>query len=308
MKQLYGKTILVTGGTGFIGGCLLERLGKTHGLQLVVVSRRSTSPANRLKWITSPLERITKDTFSAAGVRHVDILFHLAGYIPKSSTDANRMPDIFRDNVEATKAVLDALPNEPERVIYTSTVDVYSPTKSGKIIDESSPIGPSNLYGASKLFCEFLVSAHAAAGRSKYSILRLGHIFGSGEEAFSKLIPVCIRKMINGQPPEIFGDGSAMRDYLYVGDAVEALIRAATADGNLEPVNVVRGQSVSVREVVDLIARLVAFKGKIQYAGAHATGISLRFDAGKMRQTLGNWKFCSLEEGLRREIEHFRSL
>src|SRR6202035_2606128 len=125
-------------------------------------------------------------------------------------------------------------------------------------ISEATALGPTTLYAASKLYCEQLVRSHAKANAYSCAVLRYGHIYGPGEAAYEKAIPAFIRGLLAGNTPSLLGDGSALRDFLYVGDAVEATLRAADcSDRIVGPINVVRGASVSILEIVRVLSELV---------------------------------------------------
>jgi nucleoside-diphosphate-sugar epimerase len=136
--------------------------------------------------------------------------------------------------------------------------------------------------------------------------LRYGHIYGPGEERYEKLIPTVIRNLLANQSPVIYGDGSALRDYLYVGDAVEATIKAALVAGDVGPLNIVRGDSVSLKETVQMLIRLSGSDQKIEWRLDKPNGPSLRFDNRLMTNLLGSGSMVSLEDGLTAEVGAFR--
>jgi UDP-glucose 4-epimerase len=133
--------------------------------------------------------------------------------------------------------------------------------------------------------------------------LRLGHIFGPGEEVFRRVIPNLIRAMLRGDQPQLSGDGATERDYLYVDDAVSAII-AASMHERLDLINVVRGESISILNVAKHVAELTGYKGGFCFSGHN--GDSLRFDNGAMKSALGIRSFVPFADGLAREIAHFR--
>jgi GDP-L-fucose synthase len=93
-----------------------------------------------------------------------------------------------------------------------------------------------------------------------------------------------------------------------VEDAVEATLRAATSKiQELGPVNIVRGGSISIRSITETLIQLTGFSGSIQYLADKPKGQSWRFDSIKMQELLGKWKLISLEEGLKEEVNYFRS-
>jgi nucleoside-diphosphate-sugar epimerase len=307
-EGLDGRSILVTGASGFIGAHLVDRLRQISDARLVLLSRRARPGDGRAgeTWISAPLAGLTEGTWRAAGFEGIDVVFHLGAFTPKAASQADDVACVFEDNLIGTRALLESLPAPPGRFVYASTLDVYAPPREGEVLDESSRLGPSGLYGASKLFCEQFVEGWGRRVGCGAVVLRYGHIYGPGESAYRKLIPQAIRGLLRGEPPVLHGGGRAERDYLYVGDAVEATLRAAAGPPDLGPVNIVSGRSRPIREIVALLARLTGYDGPIESRDGDVPGRSLRWDPSRMRARLGEWPLVPLEDGLWREVEAMR--
>jgi nucleoside-diphosphate-sugar epimerase len=176
-------------------------------------------------------------------------------------------------------------------------------------VDERSPVGPVGLYGLSKLLGEGLADSYARSVGCEHVTVRMGHVYGPGEERYAKLIPETIRRLLAGKPAKIAGDGADRRDLLYVDDAAEALARACAATlGEVRTINVARGQSYSILEVVDTIADLLGLPGLVEQQPRSIDAHSTVFDTTLMRRVLGTWTFCSLAEGLKQEIAQLRQV
>ena len=308
MRRLCDKNILITGASGFIGKHLTNRLLAETNSRLALVSRTLCATDNeRAKWINSSLNDLTNETWIINKVKEIDIIFHLAAYTPKTPDEANNIEEIHQNNIAATLALLKSLPSKPERLIFSSTLDVYAIPSTNTIINENSRIGPISLYGSSKLFCESVIKTHAQQNGYRCTILRYGHIFGPGEEAYNKIIPTTIRNLLKGCPPVVYGDGSAERDLLYVEDAIEATLRSATLD-NIppDPINIVSGRSISVLEIVRLLIELTEFHGEIEFIRESSPSHSFRFDNRTMLEILGQWDLVTIREGLKKEVDFFR--
>lgn len=309
MKRMEGKVILVTGASGFIGAHLVARLSRIAGVKLLLLSRQyRQSTQHGVLWLKGELSQLLPEYWQSHGISHIDYVFHLGAFTPKSSVEANQIDRAVDDNIMGTRILLQGLPGKPCKLVFSSTLDVYAPPEDGTVITEGSRVAPSGLYGASKLFCESMVFAWSMERGCNHSILRYGHIYGPGEGQYGKLIPVTIRSLLASQAPVIFGNGSALRDYLYVGDAVEATIRAALVEGSIGPVNIVCGESVTQEQIVRLLIRLTGSRKEIDFVPDRPSGSSFRFDHRLMAKLLGSWPLTGLEEGLAAEIDAFRSV
>ena len=225
--------MLVTGAGGFIGRCVAARLREAGNARILSLERSSVA-----------LEALDRAYWRGLGADTIDVIFHLGAYTPKDAASADLIDPIVASNVNGTAALLASLPNTPRHLLFASSLDVYK-RGGGRTIDETSEVGPATLYGASKFFGEELVRSYARATGCAYSILRLGHIYGPGEERYQRIIPSLIRAMLGGDEPQLSGDGTTERDYLYVNDAVSAIVAASAVPGRIDPLNIVRGESLS---------------------------------------------------------------
>lgn len=308
MDDLRGQTVLVTGANGFIGRHLVERLvGEGVQVWTVVRQAREMGAARKVRQVVCPLERLGPDVWRQEGAPRFDVVFHLGGYTPKTGATANDLDRAFGDNIAGTRQLLASLTDTPRRVVFAGTLDVYAPCHDDNVISESSPLAPVSLYSSSKLFCEAYVSQWAVQAGSAAVVLRYGHIYGPGEEAYRKLIPETIRRLLEGISPVIYGTGNPTRDLLYVGDAVEATVRAVYSPvEHSGPINVVRGESATIRQITEMLVEISGFAGKIEYRTEMPDGRYFRFDNSKMVHELGSWPFVPLNTGLRIEFDSMR--
>jgi len=302
------RTILVSGARGFIGAATVRRLAAIPETTVVALSRsRPDGPADRnVHWVEASLEDLGPSHWRAAGWTTFDAVIHLAAFTPKSAATRDSAQEIIAANIIGLQTLLTSFLSPPGRFIFCSTLDVYSRAAFEHVVDERSPVGPAGLYGLSKLFGEGLVDAYARSVGTECLTLRLGHIFGPGEERYAKLVPETIRRVLANQPPRIAGDGGEQRDLLYVDDAVEALARSCTAPLNgARIINIARGASQSILEVITAIAKVAGYRGAPERLPRPADAYSTLFDTSLMKRVLGEWPFVSLTEGLKREFTQF---
>ena len=293
--------LLMTGATGFIGSRVLEKIISLYGADSVAALSSGTVPGVR----TIPANGYSfgMDYLENNGCRDVDTVLHLGAFIPKSAADANNA-ERTDENIANTRALLAASLPELKHFVYISTADVYS--ASAGTITEESPTEPETLYGLSKLKCEELVSRHCTEKNIDCTILRLGHVYGEGEEKYKKVMPVMIKNAINGKNLCIYGTGQAGRTYIYIDDAVSAIVNALSLNGQCV-INIAGDEVITVAQLAEKIARLAENRVHIEYVSSQATERSYIYDNSKMKAMLLRG-LTPFDEGLRREYEHMKNI
>ena len=291
--------LLITGSGGFVGKALLKYI-QQH-LQDVSVTLLSSS--ERTTYTTIVYEKRGGEYLFNLDDEY-DTVLHLGAWTPKSGREPNDV-DRSCSNISFTNALLDRLPGRVKRFIFVSTLDVYSPEEN--IINERSRIAPVSLYGSSKLFCERMVEAWCSQHDVSHCILRLGHIYGEGEEEYQKAIPVWIAAALANKPITIFTDGNEYRSFLYIRDCVRYISEAIFRTEVSGIYNVVSANSYRIKEIAGMIRAISGSDSAIEIKGASKAARSLTFDAEKLVSAF-NVKETDVHEGLRAEIEYFSSL
>ena len=305
MKEgLKGKVIVCTGGTGFIGKHLLASLANS-GARVVSLSRRSVKTNLPIEELVADFSTLSQNFWIDNNIQEIDALIHLAGFTPKDITEGYDIEKIYLGNIVALHTLLENIPTV-DRIVFSSTLDVYGGFPDGIKINEETPVSPQNMYAVSKLYGERLVSTWAKEKGASYALLRYGHIYGPGESAYRKFIPLAISNALNDKPITVYGSGKAKRDFLYVKDAVEATLRALISDKDIDKVNVVSGISVTISEVAEMITNISQNGNSVVYDHDKPDGQSFSFDNRRMHEYLGEWKTVCLEKGLKNEIEYMK--
>ena len=233
----------------------------------------------------------------------VDVLLHLGAFTPKEGHQANAIKEC-NSNIIFTENLL-ALPfKNLKKVIYVSTLDVY---ESADLITEATPTLPTSLYGWSKLYCEQLTSIFATDHFITCQILRIGHVYGPGEEGYSKFLPKTIKNILISDTVELWGDGSEIHSFIYIDDVIEATLQSINLVDNVGPINVVGGVPITIS---NLLERLILISGKsIKIYKKEFNGLKRNyiFDNSKLKKYLLS-KETDLNQGLKNEYKYMEKL
>lgn len=288
--------ILLTGATGFIGRALTKKLQEKVDYSITLLSSREIKG---IKTILHNSYNFDENYLVSNGCETIDVLIHLGAFIPKSNLDANDINLCFSNISHSVNLYRAILPNL-KKIIYISSIDVYN---SFGIFSEKTVQNPVSLYGQSKLYCEQMTLFHAKKKNINSLILRVGHVFGPGEEVYKKVIPNTIRSILVDEPVKIFNGGQDKRNFIYIDDVVQSIINAISYDGEEQVINVTGNETVSI---VDTIALLEKISGKKITREFVDTGLGCRDvigDNSLLKKTLLS-DFTSIETGLRKEYEY----
>ena len=250
------KKIAVTGGAGFIGSNLVERL-LSKGHEVTVVDDLSTGLKSNLDLnkITFHELSLTNRDGLAKALSGVDAIVHLGarGSVPRSLKNPTATHDV---NATGTLNVLEAARVSGAQVIFSSSSSVYG--RNGQLPkDESMWLSPRTPYAASKLAAEGYVQAYGAAYEVPVTLLRFFNVFGPKQRPdheYAAVLPKWIWKAMNNEAIDVYGDGSQTRDFTYVRtvlDVIEdALNRGVRTEG---AVNLAYGNRISLLTTIDLL-------------------------------------------------------
>jgi CDP-glucose 4,6-dehydratase len=309
---------LVTGAEGFAGSWLCRALLQ-EGWDVLGYDRgRGGVSGLELQGVAGEVEAIrgdVRDRERIEGVlrdRGVSRVFHLAAQTLVGEANASPRPTL-ETNVLGTWAVLEAA-----RQAGTGAVVVASSDKAYGAHDElpyreDAPLRPTFPYDVSKAAADLIARSYAHTYGLPVAVTRFANIYGGGDLNFSRLIPEAAVAAIEGRAPVIRSDGSPERDFLHVEDAASAYLAIARSveggDGAGEAFNAGAGRPYSVREVLELIARVAGtgIRPDFRGDGVPAGEIDRQFlDSAKIRELTGWRPRVELEEGLRRTIEWYR--
>lgn len=294
--------ILVTGASGFIGSRLTDALIGEYGKDQILAL--SSKEIGSCPYLPDQDYKFEREYFTSTGYGAITTIVHAGAFIPKSASEGNNWAACNR-NIFTTHALLNACFPALERIIYVSTVDVYA---NAEIIDEETSPQPISLYGHSKLYCEKMITSWAAESRKIAQILRIGHVYGPGEERYQKIIPLTMRKLIQGQSLQMWGTGGEIRSFIYIDDVISAIQKAIHLNENPGPINIVGGHKITIAELIQkLIGLSDAGKVDIEKMETNASARNLIFNNQRMKTWLLSSEI-NLDIGLRREWEYMKRL
>jgi UDP-glucose 4-epimerase len=204
-----------------------------------------------------------------------------------------------RVNVAGTARLLAALPPSLGGFCFASTLDVYGPPRDCPV-REDHPLAPVTHYAASKVAAEALLDAWSGRHGVPLAVLRLAHVYGPGDPS-AKAIPSFLGACLRGERPTVRGDGSDVRDYVYVEDAADAVVQALErrAAGTF---NVASGAGVSIRELLAAVRLATGSSVEPRWLPAARAASRVVLDPGRARVALGWEPRIGLAEGLRRTV------
>jgi UDP-glucose 4-epimerase len=240
-----------------------------------------------------------------------DLVFHLAISCLRTSLGHPELSHAV--NAGGSLAVcLAALDAGVRRVVYVSSSEVYGTAETAPM-SEAHPLRPTTVYGASKLAGELYALALGRTSRLPVCVVRPFNTYGPREPysgSRAEVIPRFALRLLAGLPPVIYGDGSQTRDFTFVDDTVDGIVRAAACDALVgDAVNVARGEEVSIARIAQQLAEMV---GRAELAPLRAPGrpgdVQRHVaDVSKARRLLGYEPRVGLEAGLARTLAWLRS-
>lgn len=303
---------LVTGGAGFVGSHIVERL-LAMGEKVRVLDNFSFGSEENLQGLEDKVEVVRGDLLDTAVVRKamegVEIVFHQAAL--RSVPFSVKSPSLVnRVNVEGTLNTLIAARDAGvRRVVYASSSSVYGNTTVLPKSEEQLPM-PISPYAVSKLTGEYYCKVFTEVYGLETISLRYFNVYGSRQDPnsqYAAVIPRFICWALKEEPLEVHGDGLQSRDFTYIDDVVAANLQAAhSRDGIGEIFNVAQGKAHTLLDLIDLLQELYATELRLLHTMGRPGDVRYTLaDISKAQRRFGYRPQVSFEEGLARTAEYF---
>ena len=298
-------TCLVFGGNGFIGSHLAESLVR-KGYEVKVFDNLQFG-INNLENIIDKIDIIKGNFFSEADVcnalKDVDIVFHYISTTTPATAIKDPIYDIESNIIRSVKLFQDAVKNDVKKIIFPSSGGTIYGVTTGEPSRESDPTLPINPYAISKLAIENYLHYFNYLYGIDYTILRYSNPYGERQNPLGKqgVIPIFLNMIKHGEKPVIYGDGSMVRDYIYIKDAIDATIAVLENKTKEKIFNVGSGDGTSLNELVDIMSDVVGHKIIPEYKENSVAYIpKIELDISSIQKEVGWEPTTKLSEGIGR--------
>jgi UDP-glucose 4-epimerase len=318
---------LITGGCGFIGTSLIAQLQKEGGHQIRVIDNLSTGTRDDLAMVCGFTEiepdkikdnadkvelvvgDIKDEELAYQVARGIDVIIHLAANTGVGPSVENPRADCYANVIGTFNYLEAARINGVPRFVFAS-----SGAPAGEVeppIHEELPPHPVSPYGASKLAGEGYCSAYMHSFGIDTVALRFGNVYGPGSVHKSSVVAKFIRRALNGETLEIFGDGTQTRDFIYIDDLIEAAMLAATIkDIGGETFQIATNRETTVGEMSEQLVGIMESRGvsgiKVVNAEMRVGDVKRNYsDTTKAKTRLGWQPRTELKDGLEQTVDYF---
>jgi GDP-L-fucose synthase len=303
------RKILVTGGAGFLGRFLVERLKKYSGVEVIVPRSREYDLVKG------------DDVRKLLSESRPDLVIHLAAVIGGIGANQKNPGKFFYDNIMmGTQLIEESRLHDVKKFVAMGTVCAYPKFTPTPFREDDLWNGYPEETNAPYGLAKKMMLVQAQGYRQQYSFnaifLLPANLYGPGDNfdlETSHVIPALIRKFVEARRSrspfvEAWGTGNASREFLYVSDCADAVVRAAAIYDGREPINIGTGYEIKLAELAKLIARLTGFQGEIRWRTDKPDGQPRRrLDVSRALEKLGFRAQVSLEEGLRLTIDWYEA-
>ena len=316
MNYFDGKTVLVTGGTGFVGTNFVKELSNFNVKIIVPIHKRELSfKSKKIQTINADLTNID-DCLKVC--QNVDYIFHAAGMVSAARMTVNNPMTAISTNLIVTLRILEAAmkQNVKKILLFSSGTTGYPKYNHAVTEEEMFNDDPAEIYygyGWSRRYTELLGNFASKKSNLKVAICRPTGVYGSYDDfdpSTSHVIPALIKRAIDKENPYVvWGDGEEIRDFLHVRDLIRGCFLLLEKNANSDPVNIGSGKEYKIKDIVKTILNLTNNKDvNIEFDNTKPTTIPVRkVNVDKAKKLLGFEMKISLEDGLKETIDWYKT-
>lgn len=301
---------LVTGSSGFVAGHVVRRL-TADGYE--VTGLDIAPPRGHFD---AAVREVTLDVRDRESVRALidetrpELVFHIAAQASVPASMRDPRTDVETNALATLELGFAAAAAGVRRLVFISTGGAMhgEPPPAELPANEETPVAPMSVYGASKAAAEIYLGVVARQTGLEVSVLRPSNIYGPGQNPHGEagVIAIVTRAMLRDEPVTLFGDGTQTRDYVYIEDTVEAVLRAS--EGPADVCDISTGVEVSTGQIFELLAKRIGYERPIVYADERPGDIQrISLDPAKAARVWGWRPHISFEDGVAKTVEWFRN-
>lgn len=311
-EYLEGKTVLVTGGAGFIGSHIVDNL-ILHGCNVRVLDNFITGQYHNLEKVNKQIDIIYGDIRSfdtcKEAMEGCQFVIHQAALasVPSSLSDPVSTISV---NVSGTANIFTAARDIGiKRVVYASSCAVYGNSRQLPL-RENGKLNPLSPYALSKLMNEQLATLFSEAFNMSFVGLRYFNVFGPRQSLngpYAAVIPQYCLACLKNTPPIIYGDGKQTRDFVFVTDVAHINVAALTSNIQNAIYNIGSGNAITINELANVIARISGYSGKFCYKPARSGEVKYSLsDIGLLNSSMLSFGNTNIAKALKEVVEYYR--
>jgi len=305
---------LVTGGAGFIGSHLVDRLIEENANEVIVLDNLFCGREENLEKALKCGAILYKDDAEIATSleyifdrHHIDIVFNCA---TKALNYSFRNPaNAFETNVKVVLNLLELQRKKKYKTLcHFSTSEVFG-TALYEPMDEVHPRNPTTAYAAGKAAADLAIESYVRMFGLDAFIIRPFNNYGPRQnyrDYLAAVIPLTASRIFKGEKPELYGSGEQSRDFIYVADTIDAIINIFPMMKSGENVNISTDGQITIREVMERICKLMEYRGEVVYKNARESDVFCHIASNKKIKSMINYHITPFDEGLRKTIEWYK--
>lgn len=304
------KKITVFGGSGFIGSNLIASLNSTSAYQVTYFSRSINPCLEGMKNVQHVQGDFVNEKLIRQALVDCDIAIHLiSGSVP-STAEKNPVQDVLQGVGNTIKFMRELeRAGVPELIYFSSGGAVYG-NPIYEPVDENHPLRPVNVYGLNKVHAEQYIEYYSMLYDINFSIIRPSNPYGKGQryDGLQGVISSMLFNILSENVISVWGDGSAVRDYIYIDDMSSLLVRMIE-NGSSGTYNVSAGMSYSVNELLKIAEKVTDLKARVSYVGDKKFSVDkVVLDSTRVRTQFDWAPEINIEEGMSKQVEWLSTL
>ena len=301
--------IFVSGGAGFIGSHLVEKLSINN--KIIVFD--NLLRGSKLK-INNNITLVNKNIKNYEDVKKAmngcDIVFHLAAFLGVDEVAKNPIETMETESIGTFNVINSCIHHKINKIIYASTSGIYGKVDIDKAVQEDFQVSPSSSYAIAKRYNEIYLKSLYLEHQIHNFSLRYFNIYGPRQDN-RMVIPRFFEQSLNGNDVIVYGDGLQTRDFTFIDDTVNATIEIAMKCNGTEIINITKGEDITILELAEKIIKLTKSKSKIKLVNnpnfRKDYEVQKRFGSSdKLLRLIGRKPEISLDEGLELTLKYIK--